>query len=80
MWSRVAENKDIDFEGKVEEDEQLQVIEVPRGYELKFRRDIKRFIQSNYELLEEIYNKCFKEYKHITKEDFYIFAYKQSVK
>ncbi len=80
MWSRVAENKDVEIQGEIDDEQQLQVIDVPRGYELKFRRNIKRFIQSNYELLEEIYNMCFKDYKHITKEDFYIFAYEQSVK
>ena len=80
MWSRVAENKDVEIQGEIEDEQQLQVIDVPRGYELKFRRNIKRFIESNYETLEEIYNKCFKEYRHITKEDFYIFAYTQSVK
>ena len=75
MWSNIAQNNSVEEIENADIEEDINVIEVPRGYELKIKREIKRFIRDNYELLEEVYNKCFKDYRHISKEDFYIFAY-----
>ncbi len=80
MWSKIAQTHSVENQDVMDIEDPIEVIEVPRAHEIKFRRRINKFIESNYELLEEIYNKCFKEYSHITKEDFYIFAYTQSVK
>lgn len=80
MWSKIAQDNSVEKDEVIALEEEIEVIDVPRAHEIKFRRRINKFIDSNYELLEEIYNKCFKEYRHISKEDFYIFAYNQSVK
>jgi hypothetical protein len=78
MWSEIAGNNSENENKNNEVEEDINIVEIPKGYVLKFRREINKFIQYNHELLEEVYNKCFKEYKHISKEDFYIFSYIQS--
>ena len=80
MWSKIAQNNSAETQDTIDIEDPIEVVEVPRSYELKFRRRINKFITTNYEMLELLYNKCFKEYSHISKEDFYIFAYNQSVK
>jgi len=79
MWSRIAEKKEeiILAENKDEEPE-IEVIKVPTKFELDFNREIKGFVKDNYDILNYLYNKCFKEYGHISKLDFYIFAYYNS--
>ena len=81
MWSRIAEKKEeiILAENKDEEPE-IEVIKVPTKFELEFNREIKGFVKDNYDILNYLYNKCFKGYGHISKTDFYIFAYYNSRK
>lgn len=81
MWSRIAENKvDETAVEIVVEDPIITTVEVPTRFDLDFKNNIKKFIRENYEMLNYIYNKCFKEYTHINKKDFYIFAYYNSTK
>ena len=82
MWSRIADKKqeeDVIVKIKTEEDI-ITTVEAPTKFDLEFKRNIKKFIRDNYEMLNYIYNKCFKDYAHIDKKDFYIFAYYNSIK
>jgi hypothetical protein len=81
MWSRIADKKEeeeVVFENKTEDD--IEVVEVPTTFEIIFKKEIGRFIRDNYDMLNYIYNKCFKGYAHIDKKDFYILAYYNSRK
>jgi hypothetical protein len=82
MWSIIADKKQEAYVStehkKIEEN--ITTVEVPTRFDLEFKRNIKKFIRENYEMLNYIYNKCFKDYSHIDKKDFYIFAYYNSIK
>lgn len=80
MWSRIAEKKEDEIKEEIIVEEPINIVEVPTKFDLEFKRDIKKFIRDNYEMLTYIYNKCFKDYTHIDKKDFYIFAYYNSRK
>lgn len=82
MWSRIAEKKEeiILDENELVKEPEIKVIEVPTKFDLEFNREIKGFVKENYDILNYLYNKCFKEYGHISKTDFYIFAYYNSRK
>jgi hypothetical protein len=80
MWSKIAAKKDDETTCENVPEETINVVEVPTRFDLEFKRDIKKFIRENYEMLTYIYNKCFKDYSHIDKKDFYIFAYYNSIK
>lgn len=80
MWSRIAEKKEEETKVENKVEEPINTIEVPTKFDLEFNRGIKNFIRDNYEMLTYIYNKCFKDYTHIDKKDFYIFAYYNSRK
>ena len=79
MWSQLIKPDNIDEEvinGTVKDD--LTVIPVVRGEQLRFKREINSFIKEHKYILDKIYNKHFKDYEHISKKDFYIFAYARS--
>jgi hypothetical protein len=81
MWSRIADKKqEEDVVVKIKTEEGITTVEAPTNFDLEFKRNIKKFIRDNYEMLNYIYNKCFKDYAHIDKKDFYIFAYYNSIK
>jgi hypothetical protein len=81
MWSRIADKKqEEDVIVKIKTEEDITTVEAPTKFDLEFKRNIKKFIRDNYEMLNYIYNKCFKDYAHIDKKDFYIFAYYNSIK
>ena len=81
MWSRIADKKqEEDVVVKIKTEEDITTVEAPTKFDLEFKRNIKKFIRDNYEMLNYIYNKCFKDYAHIDKKDFYIFAYYNSRK
>jgi hypothetical protein len=81
MWSRIADKKqEQDVVVKIKTEEDITTVEAPTKFDLEFKRNIKKFIRDNYEMLNYIYNKCFKDYAHIDKKDFYIFAYYNSIK
>ena len=81
MWSRIADKKqEEDVVVKIKTEEDITTVEAPTKFDLEFKRNIKKFIRDNYEMLNYIYNKCFKDYAHIDKKDFYIFAYYNSIK
>ena len=81
MWSRIADKKqEEDVVVKINTEEDITTVEAPTTFDLEFKRNIKKFIRDNYEMLNYIYNKCFKDYAHIDKKDFYIFAYYNSIK
>ena len=76
MWSQIIKPDNIDEEvinDTVKDD--LIVIPVVRGEHLIFKREIPLFIEEHQYTLDKIYNKHFKDYKHVSKKDFYIFAY-----
>ena len=75
MWSEIVKpDEEVVKENSVNEDS-LTAIPVIREYELRFKREITPFIEENKDALDKLYNKHFKDYDHITKKDFYIFAY-----
>ena len=75
MWSDIIKSdEEVVEESKVKEDT-LTTIPVIRSHELRFKREIKAFVEEHKDDLDKIYNKHFKEYGHISKKDFYIFAY-----
>lgn len=81
MWSRIAEKKEEEIvKENVVVEPITNTVDVPTKFDLDFKKNIKRFISENYEMLNYIYNKCFKDYTHIDKKDFYIFAYYNSRK
>ena len=81
MWSRIADKKqEEDVVVKIKTEDDITTVEAPTKFDLEFKRNIKKFIRDNYEMLNYIYNKCFKDYSHIDKKDFYIFAYYNSIK
>ena len=81
MWSRIADKKQEAYVVvKIKTEEDITTVEAPTKFDLEFKRNIKKFIRDNYEMLNYIYNKCFKDYAHIDKKDFYIFAYYNSIK
>ena len=81
MWSRIADKKqEEDGVVKINTEEDITTVEAPTKFDLEFSRNIKKFVRDNYEMLNYIYNKCFKDYPHIDKKDYYIFAYYNSRK
>jgi predicted nuclease of predicted toxin-antitoxin system len=76
MWSQLIKpyNKDEEVVNYTVKDD-LTVIPVVRGDYLVFKREIPLFIKEHQYTLDKIYNKHFKDYNHISKKDFYIFAY-----
>jgi hypothetical protein len=78
MWSRDNKEEEVIVQNTIEE--YIKTVEVPTNLEIEFKREIKLFVRNNYDMLNYIYNNCFKEYSHINKTDFYIFAYYNSGK
>jgi hypothetical protein len=76
MWSQLIkpDNKDEEVINDTVKDD-LKVIPVVTVQELIFKREIRSFIEEYQYTLDKIYNKHFKDYDHISKKDFYIFAY-----
>jgi hypothetical protein len=75
MYSDIVSNL-VSTEDKIREE--ISYIPCPRREELMYIRTIKNFIMEHKEVLDYIYEKRFKEFGHITKEDFYNFAYTQT--
>jgi hypothetical protein len=75
MWSDLIKPEEQKIEEKVED---IKVIPIVKGEQLLFKREINSFIKEHKYMLDYIYNKYFKDYTHITKKDFYIFAYKNT--
>jgi hypothetical protein len=76
MWSELIKPDDKDEEviqNNVKDT--LTVIPVVSGEQILFKREINPFIEEYKDMLDKIYNNHFKEYNHISKKDFYIFAY-----
>jgi len=76
MWSQLIKPDNIDEE-VVQNNIQDTLITIPvvRGEQIRFKREIPSFIEEHKIALDKIYNKHFKDYDHISKKDFYIFAY-----
>ena len=72
IWVQVDKDEEV-VNDTVKDD--LIVIPVVRGEQLIFKREIPLFIEEHQYTLDKIYNKHFKDYEHISKKDFYIFAY-----
>jgi hypothetical protein len=75
MWSSIVKPDEDVFEERVSDKDTLTTIPVVSGYHLRFKREISLFIEEYKDALDNLYNKHFKEYGHISKKDFYIFAY-----
>ena len=76
MWSQLIKPDNINeevFQNNIQDT--FTTIPVARGDQIRFKREINSFIEEHKYTLDKIYNKHFKEYDHITKKDFYIFAY-----
>jgi hypothetical protein len=80
MWSQIIKPDEEVVEERVVKEDTLTTIPVVTGYELRFKREMKSFVEEYQYTLDKIYNKHFKDYDHITKKDFYIFAYVNSRK
>lgn len=76
MWSQLIkpDNKDEEVVNDTVKD-YLTVIPVVSGQELVFKREIHSFVEEHKDILDKLYNKHFKDYNHISKKVFYIFAY-----
>lgn len=76
MWSQLIKPDNISKEvvQNIIQDT-LKIIPVVTGEQIVFKREIKSFIEEYKYTLDKIYNKHFKDYEHISKKDFYIFAY-----
>ena len=76
MWSQLIK-PDNSHEEVIKNNIQdtLTTVPIVREYELRFKREINSFIEEHKVALDKIYNKHFKDYDHISKKDFYIFAY-----
>ena len=80
MWSRIADKKEEEVVTENNTEDVINTVEAPTRFEIIFKKEIGRFVRENYDMLNYIYNKCFKGYAHIDKKDFYIFAYYNSRK
>ncbi len=76
MWSHIIKVE----ETFVKKEDDIKVVPIVKGEQLVFKREIESFVKEHCSILEYIYNKYFKDYKHITKKDFYIFAYNNTQK
>jgi hypothetical protein len=75
MWSQIIKpDEEVVEENNVKEDT-LTTIPVVTGDQIRFKREINSFIEEHKVALDNLYNKHFKDYDHISKKDFYIFAY-----
>jgi hypothetical protein len=75
MWSEIVKpDEEVVKEDNIIEDF-LSTIPVVREHELRFKREMDSFVEEYKDALDNIYKKHFKEYGHISKKDFYIFAY-----
>jgi hypothetical protein len=75
MWSSIVKPDEDVVEERVTVNDTLTTIPVVTGEELLFKREISYFLEEHKDVLDKLYNKHFKEYGHISKKDFYIFAY-----
>jgi len=75
MWAKIIKPDDNVVQVKDTVKEEINVIPVVSGEELLFKREISSFVEEHKDILDKLYNKHFKEYGHISKKDFYIFAY-----
>ena len=75
MWSNIIKPDEEVVEEVVAHEDTLTTIPVVKAHELRFKREIKAFVEEHKDVLDNIYNKHFKDYGHISKKDFYIFAY-----
>ncbi len=75
MWSQLIKPDEEVVEDKVNVKDTLTTIPVVSGDYLRFKREIKGFVEEHKDVLDKLYNKHFKDYGHISKKDFYIFAY-----
>ena len=75
MWSQIIKPDEEVIEERVVKEDTLTTIPVVTCEQLRFKREINSFIEEHKIALDKIYNKHFKDYDHITKKDFYIFAY-----
>jgi hypothetical protein len=76
MWSQLIKPDNIDkevFQNNIQDT--FTTIPVITGDQILFKREMPSFIEEHKVALDKIYNKHFKDYDHITKKDFYIFAY-----
>lgn len=75
MWSQIIKPDEEVVENTVKTNEDIKTIPIVTGEYLSFKREIKAFIKEHKDILDKLYNKHFKDYDHISKKDFYIFAY-----
>ena len=75
MWAKIIKPDDNVVQVQDTVKEEINVIPVVTEYELRFKREIPSFVEEHKDILDKLYNKHFKEYGHISKKDFYIFAY-----
>jgi hypothetical protein len=75
MWSRIIKPEEDVVEKHIKKEDTVQVVPIIKGEQLRFRKNINTFIDEYGDTLDIIYKNCFKDYDHISKKDFYIFAY-----
>ena len=82
MYSDIVINslkEDIkDVKPQTEEEVMGITVRCPLREELMYTRTFNNFIKEHKDVLDYIYEKQFKGFNHINKEDFYTFAYTQS--
>ena len=75
MWAKIIKPDDSVVQVQDTVKDEIKVIPVVSGQELVFKREIPSFVEEHKDILDKLYNKHFKDYNHISKKDFYIFAY-----
>jgi len=82
MYSDIVINSlnevSVDAKRHIKEEDELNITECPSREELLYKRTFNNFVKEHRDILDYIYEKQFKEFQHISKEKFYIFAYSQS--
>jgi hypothetical protein len=78
MWSHIIKLDETFIKKELEDN--IKMVPIVKGEQLNFKRKIYSFVKEYGDILEYIYNKYFKDYNHITKKDFYIFAYNNTQK
>jgi hypothetical protein len=80
MWSSLLKGEENNTFNSINKEYEFNIvpINVETNKDRIFKSTINEFIKEHKFILDYLFNKHFKDYVFISKEDFYIFAYNNS--